>query len=152
MKRDKNLVPLSWDHHDGLAVALKILNGLKSGKKENKLKDYFLYHWENHLNEHFRKEEEWLLPLVEEKSPQLELCIRLLSEHLRIRGLAGQLKNNGNKNLMNTLAKTIQAHIRFEERQFFPFVEKLLSGTELAGLGELLHQHYKQADKSFQEL
>ncbi|MFP4502348.1 MAG: hypothetical protein ACLFTT_15205 [Candidatus Hydrogenedentota bacterium] len=60
MKREQNLVPLSWNHHTGLSIAKRIQEQAAAGISPSKLRDYVRCHWDADLWAHFQKEEERL--------------------------------------------------------------------------------------------
>lgn len=60
-----------------------------------------------------------------------ELAHRLQKEHQQIRDLISELEKEANKNLLETLAKFIDDHIRFEEWELLGFLEQILSKDEL---------------------
>ena len=53
MKRDKNIVPLSQDHHFGLLSGWKIKQGIKKNISYERIKNYINYHWDNSQSFHF---------------------------------------------------------------------------------------------------
>jgi quercetin dioxygenase-like cupin family protein len=81
---------------------------------------------------HFREEEERLFPLVADAEEARPLIARALLEHQRLHALAGRVAN-GDTAPMRDLAELLEAHVRFEERELFPLIERLL-GDELSTL------------------
>jgi len=82
MKRDKNIVPLSQDHHFGLLSGWKIKQGIKKNISYERIKNYINYHWDNSQSFHFDEEEKILFPYSND-----ELTQRALDEHKEIREL-----------------------------------------------------------------
>lgn len=74
---------------------------------------------------HFREEEERLFPLVADSEEARPLIVRALLEHQQLHALAGRVAN-GDTGPMRELAELLQAHVRFEERELFPLLERLL--------------------------
>lgn len=146
MKRHKSLFSLSHDHQHGLALALK----LKYPKKQlsssaedeiSSLKQELADKYENVLRKHFRKEEQNLVPGFEDNN----LMIRMLYEHKKLVGLYDKIINDTEgwtqeqqRNKMNLFGELLELHIRFEERELFPMIEKSLSEEQLEELGKKL--------------
>lgn len=87
---------------------------------------------------HFRDEEEQLFPLVAYSDEARPLVVRALLEHQQLHALAQQLRT-GESAPMSELAELLVAHVRFEERELFPLIERLL-GDRLASV-ELRADH-----------
>lgn len=134
-KRNKNLVALSHEHHHGLIFCTRLK---KASQTDNEtLKSFVKDFWNNRLSPHFEREEKLLLPLLRDK----EIALQFLSEHDQIKELIQTVLENKRKNIKEetlTLAKLINAHIRFEERILFPWLEKSLTLDELAVIGKEL--------------
>ena len=60
MKRDKNIIPLSQDHHFGLLSGWKIKQGIKKNISYERIKNYINYHWDNSQSFHFDEGEKIL--------------------------------------------------------------------------------------------
>ena len=142
--RHPSLVPLSHDHHHGLALALKCrkqalgqikplgLEGLKERAKE--FHDFFV----GNLTRHFRAEEEALFPLVRSLAPESQAMIdELTNDHEQIRRAAVELqKDTGLGKLIFDVGDLLERHIRREERELFPLFEDHISAKEAAAIGE----------------
>lgn len=81
---------------------------------------------------HFREEEEQLFPLVADSEEAKPLITRALLEHQQLHALAGRLAS-GDQTLIRDVAELLEAHVRFEERELFPLIERLV-GDGLATL------------------
>lgn len=81
---------------------------------------------------HFRDEEEHLFPLVVDSEEAQPLVVRALLEHQRLHALTRDLAS-GDTARMRELGELLEAHVRFEERELFPLIERLL-GELLAGV------------------
>src|SRR6186997_2579319 len=128
IKRSKQLTPLSKDHHDGLLFAWKIKQGLKNGADIKLIAEYVQWFWKNHLQEHFREEEQILAPHLPEDN---ELLKQMIDEHHGIESMVHINENIADEILLLNLAQAIDEHIRFEERQLFPYAEKAIPEKEL---------------------
>src|SRR5699024_3813671 len=135
--------PLSRHHMVGLHVGLKLS---RAGTEESRLTlDEILQDaedfWKPDGQEHFREEEEILLPAYAEFADidQPEI-IELLLEHVIIRSKMNQLLNNElTLEKMRELRKLLTEHIRKEERIIFPMIEEALPEKKLIELAPYLH-------------
>lgn len=144
MKRNVNIIPLSREHHYGLLFCWKIRQGLAKQVSLDRIRLYILHFWKDNLKGHFQVEETLLF-----KGQFGTLCTRALEEHKEIRGLIGVITGSGFRaeSYYARLANTIEKHIRFEEREVFPFLEKQLTEERLTTVGALLSSlHDKPAD------
>lgn len=140
MKRHVQLQPLSRQHHNGLLVALLVMKGLQRNAQPPVIAGFILHNWHNELAEHFQREEEVLIPAVEGKFLDDKLTQQLLHEHRQIRAIITKIQQEAyTKEELNTFAELLEKHIRFEERMYFPLVEKLLTEEELITVGAQLH-------------
>ena len=145
MKRDASLQPLSREHHRALLYwreldkQLSIPHGAALRSAATALQHY----WHSHLSSHLADEEQLLLDLLSG-----DLRSRLLSEHDTLRSLFcsldDQLDSGGSFALddLATLAATLRAHIRWEERVLFPHLEAHVSPEELQSLGDRLRDRH----------
>ena len=148
MKRHKSLFSLSHDHQHGLALALKLKYPKKplssSGKEEiSSLKSELADKYENVLRKHFHKEEQYLVPGFKEN----KLMKQMLMEHKKLEGLYNKIVNDTEgwtpeqqREKLNLFGELLDLHIRFEERELFPMIEKLLSEEQLEELGRKLEE------------
>lgn len=144
MKRNKNLVELSKDHHHGLLLGWKIKKGLKSGVTAQELLSYINHFAKGALFPHFDEEENQLLPFIDAEDPYRT---RTIAEHRQLKQMISDLSQSGpdNADALLSFCAALEAHIRFEERELFPYMEMLLTEEELDELGKLiadLHQPY----------
>lgn len=144
IRRSKQLTPLSKDHHDGLLFAWKIRQGLKNGSDIKLISEYVQWFWRNHLQEHFREEEQILAPHLPSDN---ELLQQMLEEHENIEALVHINENIPDEILIGNLAQAIDDHIRFEERQLFPYAEKIIPETELNLIYEQLPKEKADCEK-----
>ena len=144
IKRSKQLTPLSKDHHDGLLFAWKIKQGLKNGADIKLIGEYVQWFWKNHLEEHFREEEQILAPHLPADN---ELLKRMIDEHREIEAMVHINENIPDKTLLNNLAQAIDDHIRFEERELFPYAETIIPENELNLIYEQLSKQPVQCEK-----
>jgi hemerythrin-like domain-containing protein len=137
IKRTKQLAPLSREHHDALVFLLRLKQGLKNGTASSLMSDYVKWFWVNNLAHHFEQEESLLLPVLTHED---EMAVRLKNEHQTIRRLVSEKLNEAKIALFTEL---LNAHIRFEEREFFPYIEKKISMPQL-------NEIFKKLDNTLQ--
>lgn len=132
MKRAEALRPLSREH----LVALLAAKALREADDPVAAGCDFLAFWEEHGRDHFRVEEEVLLPgwaaWGELDRPGVA---RMLDEHLAIRREAFRL-GSGTLPLarIHALGDLLHDHVRFEERDLFVAAEKALDADALQRL------------------
>ena len=112
IKRDQRLIWLSRDHHDGLLIAWKIRQGIRSGVDVGRMTDYVYSAFEAELQPHFVEEEVLLFPNLDAND---ELRVRAETEHAAIRDTIGKLKTAtaGAIGLLEEFANMLDAHIRY---------------------------------------
>jgi hemerythrin-like domain-containing protein len=111
--------------------------GSSSGPAET-----FLDFWHDDGKQHFRIEEEVLLPNwarhAEVHRPSVS---RMLEEHLAIRRYAFDIESNGlSVEHAHQLGELLEDHVRFEERELFPLIEAELSDDALAQLAVAIEE------------
>lgn len=138
MKRNQNLIELSRDHHQGLLLGWKIKQGFKHQVPLDDLRKYIIYFAKEALFPHFEEEENQVLVYLR---PDNEYYLRTLAEHREIRELISEIQTNelSTEALFLNLADKMHAHIRFEERELFPYLETTLSGEQLDEMGLLIN-------------
>jgi len=146
--RQPALQPLSRDHHDALAIALRLARADADTAAD--VQNAFLRYWLSDGREHFRAEEEILLPtFANHADPQHPLVARVLREHLLIRQRALRIERGVEEPLwrLRELGGLVSDHVRLEERELFPLVEERVPPNELAWLGEALEKAEGSADE-----
>ena len=142
--RHPSLIPLSQDHHHGLALALRCrkqalgqlkpmgLKGLKERAQE--LREFFA----NNLVRHFRAEEEALFPKLRELVPESAAIVdQLVREHRQLRAAVAQLDTDaGLGKLVFDFGDLLERHIRKEERELFPLFEQHVGETVAEAVGD----------------
>jgi Hemerythrin HHE cation binding domain len=134
MKRSPELTPLSHDHHQALFAAQQ----LKRAEDPAPAIDVLLGFWRAHGRDHFRIEEEILLPGWIEGDPTAdrEMAARISEEHLAIRARVRRAERDElSVNELHELGALLADHVRFEERELFPLIEAALEPGAIAELG-----------------
>jgi hemerythrin-like domain-containing protein len=140
MKRHPALAPLSRDHHHALVLAQRLRRATDDDAAA--AADAFLEHWTREERLHFRLEEEVLLPTYAAYGdPDHPAVIRTLLDHVRIRRDVERLAADTDLDLLHELGDRLADHVRLEENELFPLVERALPEPALAALGERLRHH-----------
>lgn len=146
MKRHASLIPLSREHHDALLLARflqKTTPPYKGFPTELPEKArYALNFYNEKLTEHFRQEEA-IIPIVKGESAALDaLMDEMVNEHIILRELFIQLNDHTELLLpLDHLGKTLEDHIRKEERQIFPLIQENCSHEKLERIRVLVAEH-----------
>lgn len=141
-KRHPALIPLSHDHHHGLALGLRCrkhaLGQLNPGDPtsiEACAAEASRFFNEN-LTPHFEAEETVLFPMMAAYEECRELVAQLESEHREFRKLAARLAGPGGlrKSLFD-FGDLLEQHIRSEERRLFAAFEILVPAPDAVRAG-----------------
>ena len=143
--RHPSLIPLSHDHHHGLALALRCrkqaLGQIKpmgaAGLRERASE--FVAFYTNNLQAHFRAEEEVALRAA---LPETGLVIdELIRDHAAMRQAVLQLDAGaGLAKLIFDLGDLLERHIRKEERELFPLFERHIESLPAESIGASLEK------------
>lgn len=137
IKRSKNLVWLSRDHHDGLLIAWKIRQGKRLGVSNSRMQAFVVSAFEKELEPHFQEEENLLF--IQLPNDAL-LRLKAEEEHAAIRKMIAACKLPADVVIsdLDAFANLLEAHIRFEERVLFPHIEKEILPGILEEIGNKL--------------
>jgi hypothetical protein len=141
MKRDAALASLSRDHHQALVVALKLRRA--AAPTADEARAALAAYWPVHGRGHFRLEEEVMLPAYAgHGDPHHPLVARALCDHVAIRHRADVVLGDSDSTLadLHELGGLIAAHVRLEERELFPLIERAMPLAQLAALAAALEQ------------
>lgn len=139
MQRDKNLYPLSHQHHNGLMAVLLLKKGLERKADAAEMGVFILSVWDAELRTHFIKEEVYLHPHVLQIPELMNLYEQMKTEHHQIRKMIEVMRNGqSTEELVNEFHVLLEKHIRFEERTMFPFIEEHIQEEQLLALGKQL--------------
>ncbi len=138
MQRSDELAPLSREHHVALEVALRLRRATVADAEQVRVA--FLQFFEDEAREHFRAEEELLLPAFARHAAADDPDVaRVLVEHVEMRRRAAQLAaGTSDVDELHALGELLNAHVRHEERTLFPRIEAALDPDELTALGAAL--------------
>lgn len=150
IKRSKALLPLSREHHVDLLLAWKIRKGLNNHAEYQRMADYVKYLEENLMNEHFDDEERLLFDLLPEDD---KMCANAREEHKQIRHLITEIcdKKIYDNSLFRQLANLVEAHVRYEERELFPYLETKLLEQKLGEVAKILTEKHDVFNDTWQD-
>jgi hypothetical protein len=139
VKRSQELRPLSVEHHQGLVAARHLR---LAGRGERPLEETaasFLSTWLDEIEPHFRVEEAVLAPRYSDAVGADDPLLRQMrDEHAALRSAVGAFQAEPSVALAAEIGRSLDDHIRFEERILFPAVEAALAPAELIELGREL--------------
>lgn len=143
IKRHESLQDLSRHHMIGLHVALKLRRAGTEKSRwtiEQIIQDADDF-WNPDGQQHFAEEEDILLPAYARYGDiEQPLIQTMLQEHKEIRKRMDELlQGNMSINDMHRLGELLDRHIRMEERQIFPMIERALPEEKLQELAPYLH-------------
>jgi hemerythrin-like domain-containing protein len=137
MKRDPSLVPLSHQHHNGLALCVLTRRELAADDSpENlaRLAKRIVDRFELELVNHFGIEEEVLFPVC----GPLPLVAELIADHRRMEGMVAHLRVAPSPSSLEEFCALLSSHIRREENELFEQIQRELprealdrAGTEI---------------------
>ena len=134
MIRDPNLVPLSHQHHNGLALCVLVrrsLAGDASPANLERLAKRIIDRYEIELVNHFEIEEQVLFPAC----AGMPIIPSLIAEHRRIERFVQQLRAAPTPALLEDFCALLTTHIRREENELFEQAQRELAPDVLAAAG-----------------
>ena len=123
MLRDPSLVPLSHQHHNGLALCVLTRRSLAADPSpENvaRLAARVIDRYEIELVNHFEIEEQVLFPLC----AALPLVGELIAEHRALEEFVAGLRVAPSAELLERFCALLSAHIRREESELFEQIQR----------------------------
>jgi hemerythrin-like domain-containing protein len=146
MKRSQELETLSWEHHNGLVTALRLKKGILKQAPADQMAAFIHDAWTADLKRHFTQEEHTLTEILKSSAAGSALFDRMMSEHERLAELVEITSGAGCElAYFQEFSDLLEAHIRFEERELFPFVEAHCPPEKLVVIGKWLHSQHSSA-------
>jgi hemerythrin-like domain-containing protein len=159
VKRHPSLHPLSQHHHFALIQALEMRRAAEAPVEKRQAAverqaEKFLRFWHKTGMVHFREEEEVLLPAYARHTrlDQDAEVMRLLADHAEIRAAVRDFEQRCAAKApipieaMAHFAKLLHDHVRMEENQVFPRIEKVLGEESLNAMGRGLTRLHSKTD------
>lgn len=153
MRRSRQLKPLSSEHHQALLVSLQLKRGLAGhGESAGAPRDLAgLVALARRFDErvfrpHTKAEEE----LLGKHLPAADFS-RLTAEHGELKGLveaAQRVEPAEQRVALGRFAEKLELHVRWEERELFPYAEEHLGDEALAVIGGELEKRLVLAGSS----
>jgi iron-sulfur cluster repair protein YtfE (RIC family) len=140
IKRHLALQEYSKDHHQALLLCWKIQVGFSKGIAAERIKVYADWFYENHILEHFQKEEKYMFPVL---GSEHKLIVQALEEHKILLALftdTAQIEDS-----LKQIQTLLKAHIRFEEQILFNEIQSAATPQELEKIAQF-HKDEKYVD------
>ena len=151
IKRNKNLVLLSRDHHDGLLIVWKLRQGIRYGVSNLRMSNFAVNAFAVDVEPHFREEETLLFVMLAANDT---LRLQAEADHAAIQNKVAALQPVAEVTTLQLqeFASLLEAHIRFEERTLFPYLEKEIPPEELERIGIAIeNDHLKKTPFTWQD-
>ncbi|MBK5291897.1 MAG: hemerythrin domain-containing protein [Acidobacteriia bacterium] len=133
MLRDSSLIPLSQQHHNGLALCVMTDRELardSSAESIARLARRAVDRYEVELINHFEMEEQILFP----EFPG-QLVNELILDHRRLESMIVALRNQPTATMLAEFTGLLRRHIRREENELFEAIQRELPRQTLDRLG-----------------
>lgn len=129
MKRHLVFEELSKDHQQFLLLCWKIRQGIKKGIATERIEKYLTYSFHQILLPHFEYEENLVFTLLGEHHP-------FVSDALQEHEVLKELIESGftDTNDLEKFCSILEIHIRREERQIYPEIERQAGSRKLTQL------------------
>jgi hemerythrin-like domain-containing protein len=134
MLRDPSLIPLSQQHHNGLALCVLTRRSLaEDSSPENiaRLARRAIDRYELELVNHFELEEQILFPAC----GPMPIIAELVQEHRAIEAFIGELRVSPSRDVLERLCELLSSHIRREESELFEHIQRVLPRETLDRAG-----------------
>jgi hemerythrin-like domain-containing protein len=125
MLRDPSLIPLSQQHHNGLALCVLVRRSLRAdGSAENvaRLARRVIDRYELELVNHFEIEEQVLFPAC----GAMPLVAELIADHRALEAFMPPLRTRPSAELLEQFCALLGGHIRREESDLFEQIQRTL--------------------------
>jgi hemerythrin-like domain-containing protein len=125
MLRDPSLIPLSHQHHNGLALGVMTRRSLaadSSAENVAKLAQRVIDRYEIELVNHFEIEEQVLFPAC----GAMPIIGELVAQHRAMEVLVGQIRTAPSAALLEEFCGLLAGHIRREENELFEQIQLTL--------------------------
>jgi hemerythrin-like domain-containing protein len=159
MKRHPSLHPLSQHHHFALIQALGMRRAAEAPAEKRaaavaRQAEKFVRFWHKSGSVHFREEEEVLLPAYARyvRLDRDAEVMRILADHAEIRAAVLDFehriaaKTPIEAGELARLGKLLHDHVRLEENEVFPRIEKTLREAQLNAMGRGLTRLHSKND------
>jgi mannose-6-phosphate isomerase-like protein (cupin superfamily) len=129
MKRHPALIHLSHDHHRALVEGRRLKRAATGSDPADAAAAFALFFAQATVP-HFREEEESLFPLAARSEEARPLVVQALLDHQLLHALVAELSQpDGLAERMVEIGDLLEQHVRREERELFPLLERIAAGT-----------------------
>ena len=139
MLRDPALIPLSQQHHNGLALCVLTERALQADRSEATIRQFAkkaIDRYEIELTNHFAIEEQVLFPLIERELGGMLIIKELIADHRALERMIGEMRTVPSADLLLRFCDLLRRHIRREENELFQDVQQRLPAELLAAAGK----------------
>jgi iron-sulfur cluster repair protein YtfE (RIC family) len=139
MLRDPSLVPLSHQHHNGLALCVLTRRSLcadSSAENVALMARRVIDRYELELVNHFAIEEQVLFPVC----GAMPIIEELLAEHRQMEALVNELRTSPSAPVLEQFCELLSTHIRREENELFEQIQRALPRDVLDKVGIEIEQ------------
>lgn len=144
MKRDPNLVPLSRQHFQALALCMRIH---RQRAARSVLQREMLELYASDVRFHFQAEEKFLFPAARRIAAVAPLVRELRAEHTRLRrAFTAARRRTLKAEELTRFADLLEGHIRKEERRLFEQCQKQMSEKELGEIGGRMQEYFRKKE------
>ena len=136
--RDPALIPLSQQHHNGLALCVlteRSLGADASPANVAKLAQRAIDRYEIELTNHFGIEEQLLFPVLERELGKMAIIAELVADHRALAAMIDQLRSAPSAERLETFCDLLRRHIRREENELFQDIQRRLPPGVLETVG-----------------
>jgi len=150
MKRRTELRGLSEDHHHALALAhrCEIAARAREPVEVQCLWDEATRALAAELEPHFRIEERFLLPALDEME-ESQMAERIRGEHAELRHLLAQERPSATR--LAVFAELLARHVRYEEREVFERTQHRIPTLALEGIAAAYEERDRRSGRSLAE-
>jgi hemerythrin-like domain-containing protein len=138
MLRDRALVPLSQQHHNGLALCVltdRALEGEASPETVARLAARAVDRYDLEISNHFAIEEEVVFPAIEQELGAQPVVGDLVAEHRQLEKIVDSLRTAVDTDVLRQFSALLRTHIRREENDLFETMQQRLPRRVLDALG-----------------
>jgi len=139
MLRDPALIPLSQQHHNGLALCVLTERALQADRSDaniRRLAAKAIDRYEIELTNHFAIEEQVLFPLIERQLGPMPILAELIADHRGLERMIGEMRTAPTAELLERFCDLLRRHIRREENELFQDAQQRLPAELLAAAGK----------------
>jgi hemerythrin-like domain-containing protein len=139
MLRDPALIPLSQQHHNGLALCVLTERALQSDRSDasvNRLARRAIDRYEIELTNHFGIEEQLLFPLIERELGPMAMVHELIADHRALEAMVDRMRAAPSADLLESFCDLLRRHIRREENELFQDIQQRLPREMLTSAGK----------------